>query len=234
LQRILVTGGAGFIGTHLINNLSPDSDVFVVDNLTNEKSRSNAENFPGKHITLYQEDIRTKRSLHPISPYGASKLAAEQIVYAYGDLNLFESIITLRFFNVYGVGQNIEYAGVITKFRDRIVKNLSPIIFGDGNQQRDFIAVDDVVNSLIIASDPPSGLAKGIFNIGTGVPTKISDLARVMSILMGKPGLVPIYKEKVDGDIHLSYADISKAANILKFCARGQLSGGLQAFLSSS
>lgn len=311
MQRIFVTGGAGFIGTHLINNLSPDSDVFVVDNLTNEKSRSNAENFSGKHITLYQEDIRNKEklaeivrdckpdscihlaalisvpesminpfrtfdvnvtgtlnileacvqnsikrfvfassaavyghvndvpiheqvSLHPISPYGASKLAAEQIVCAYGDLNLFESIITLRFFNVYGVGQTIEYAGVITKFRDRIEKNLSPIIFGDGNQQRDFIAVDDVVNSLIIASDPPSGLAKGIFNIGTGVPTKISDLARVMSILMGKPGLVPIYKEKVDGDIHLSYADIGKATNILKFCARGELSGGLQAFLSSS
>lgn len=311
MQRILVTGGAGFIGTHLINNLSPDSDVFVVDNLTNEKSRSNAENFSGKHITLYQEDIRNKEklaeiirdckpdscihlaalisvpesminpfrtfdvnvtgtlnileacvensitrfvfassaavyghvndvpiheqvSLHPISPYGASKLAAEQIVYGYGDLNLFESIITLRFFNVYGVGQTIEYAGVITKFRDRIVKNLSPIIFGDGNQQRDFIAVDDVVNSLIIASDPPSGLTKGTFNIGTGVPTKISDLARVMSILMGKPELVPIYKEKVEGDIHLSYADFSKATNILKFCARGELSGGLQAFLSSS
>jgi UDP-glucose 4-epimerase len=311
LRRILVTGGAGFIGTHLVNKLSLDSDVFVIDNLTNERSRSNAENFSGKHVTLYQEDIRNKEklaeiirdckadscihlaalisvpesminpfktfvvnvtgtlnlletcvensikrfvfassaavyghiddvpireqvSVHPISPYGASKLAAEEIVNAYGDLNLFESIITLRFFNVYGVGQNVEYAGVITKFRDRLVENLSPIILGDGNQQRDFVAVDDVVNSLIIASHPPSGLAKGTFNIGTGVPTTISTLARVMSILMGKPNLVPIYKEKVDGDILVSYADIRKATNILKFCARVELSGGLQAFLSSS
>jgi UDP-glucose 4-epimerase len=311
LQRILVTGGAGFIGTHLINKISQDFDVFVVDNLTNERSRSNAESFSGEHVTLYQEDIRNKEKLNeilrdckpdscvhlaalisvaesmvnplktfdvnvtgtinileacvansikhfvfasssavygharsvpihenvelrPISPYGASKLAAEVIVNAYGDLNVFDSTITLRFFNVYGRGQNIDYAGVITKFRDRLVKNLAPVIFGDGNQQRDFIEVEDVINSVIIALGPPAGIDKGTFNIGTGVPTRISDLARIMSILMEKADLAPIYKPPVDGDIIMSYADIAKATNILKFCARKELSGGLEALLFNS
>jgi nucleoside-diphosphate-sugar epimerase len=310
LQRVLVTGGAGFIGTHLVHEMSRGCDIYIVDSLTNERSRSNVETFSGDNITLYQEDIRNKDKLidifrdskadscihlaaqisvtesmanpfktfdvnvkgtlntleacvessikhfvfasssavygdvssvpineniglHPISPYGASKLAAEEIVNAYSDLDKFDSIISLRFFNVYGRGQNMDYAGVITKFRDRLANNLCPIIYGDGNQQRDFIVVDDVVSSLIIASNPPRGVDKGTFNIGTGVPTKISDLAKIMSILMGKAELAPIYKPRLDGDIHASYADITKATNILNFCAKGELSGGLEAFLSS-
>lgn len=293
----------------MIKKISQQYEVFVIDNLTNEKSRLNAEIIEAKRVTLFQQDIRDKEKiteiirdcraescvhlaalisvpksiidpfrtmdvnvtgtlnlleacvensikrfvfassaavyghvntlpiredidLNPISPYGASKVAAEEIVNAYGNLNLFESIITLRFFNVYGAGQSIEYAGVITKFRDRIVENLSPVIFGDGHQQRDFITVEDVVDSIIIALKPPHGVVKGTYNIATGVPTKISDLARVMSIMMGKPELMPIYKENVEGDIRISYADITKTTSILKFCAKGGLSGGLGAFLS--
>jgi UDP-glucose 4-epimerase len=79
--------------------------------------------------------------LKPISPYRASKVAAEEIIYAYSNLNLFESMLTLRLFNIYGARKSDEYAGVNSKFKERISKDLPPIIFGNGNQQRDFVSV---------------------------------------------------------------------------------------------
>lgn len=150
----------------------------------------------------------------------ASKVTDKEIVNAYGNLILFEGIITLRLFNVYGDGQSIEYAGVITKFRDRIVENLSPVIFGDGHQQRDFITVEDVVDTIIIGLKPSHGVVKGTYHIATGVPTKISELARVMSLMMGKPELIPIYKENVEGDIRISYADFTNTTSILNSAPR--------------
>ncbi len=133
--------------------------------------------------------------LKPISPYGASKVGAEEIIGAYSNLHLFESIISLRFFNVFGIGQSDEYAGVISKFKERIQEGSSPVIFGDGNQQRDFVSVGDVVNSVAVALNPPKGVTQGTFNIATGVPTTISDLAKVMARIMGRPALNPIYKK---------------------------------------
>src|SRR6476620_8408730 len=98
--------------------------------------------------------------LKPISPYGASKVVAEEITNAYANLQLFDSIISLRFFNVFGLGQSDEYAGVISKFKDRIKEGRPPVIFGDGNQQRDFISVGDVVNSIAVALNPPQKITK--------------------------------------------------------------------------
>lgn len=118
------------------------------------------------------ENVRLK----PISPCGASKVAAEEIINAYADLSLFERIITLRLFNVFSPGKSDESAGVISKFKERILKDLPPVIFGDGNQQRDFISVDDVVDAIVMALDPPKQANKGTFKIVTGVPTKIRDL----------------------------------------------------------
>jgi UDP-glucose 4-epimerase len=308
MSRIIVTGGAGFIGTHLVKKISQKQEVIVIDNLTNKKSYANADLLKDNHIAFYKEDIRNKEKitaifkdckaqscvhlaakisvpeslvdpyttlnvnvtgtlnvieacarssvekfvfassaavygdvksppiaediqLKPISPYGASKVAAEEIISAYGDLDIFESIITLRLFNIFGAGQSEEYAGVISKFKERISKDLAPVIFGDGNQQRDFISVDDVVDAIAIAMDPPKGVNKGTYNIGTGVPTKISDLAKVMVSIMGKPRLNAIHNEASEGDIRLSYPDTTKAVNILKFIAKRDLLGGLQGFV---
>ena len=90
--------------------------------------------------------------LNPLSPYGASKAAAEVLISSYRNLNKIPNAISLRFFNVYGIGQSIEYAGVITKFHERLSKGEAPIIFGDGEQTRDFVSVNDVVDAILLAS----------------------------------------------------------------------------------
>ena len=310
MKRILVTGGAGFIGSHLIKKIFRIYEVYVIDNLSNKKSNANADMLKDNHIPVYEVDIRNKESiqeiikdcrphscvhlaakisvpdsirdpystievnvtgthnvvsacvsnsvkrfvfassaavyghaehlpvaentyLKPISTYGASKVAAEQIVSAYGDLDLFESIVTLRFFNVYGVGQSEEYAGVISKFKDYILRDSRPVIFGDGDQQRDFVSVHDVVDSIMMALKEPAEVAKGIFNIATGVPTTITDLAKIMTTITGKPRLLPIYKESLKGDIRLSYADTTNTENILKFKSKRDLLTGLQEFIKN-
>ena len=157
-------------------------------------------------------------------------MAAEKIISAYANLHLFESIISLRFFNVFGVGQSDEYAGVISKFKERIQDGSSPVIYGDGNQQRDFVSVGDVVDSIVVSMNPPSGVTDGTFNIATGVPTSIYDLAKIMTRIMGKPALRPIYKKAAEGDIKISYADITKTSNVLNFTAKRDLENGLQEF----
>jgi len=175
--------------------------------------------------------IPENTELKPISPYGASKVGAEEIIGAYSNLRLFESIISLRFFNVFGIGQSDEYAGVISKFKERIQEGYSPVIFGDGNQQRDFVSVGDVVNSVAVALNPPKGVTRGTFNIATGVPTTISDLAKVMTRIMGRPALNPIYEKAAEGDIRLSYADTTKTSNLLNFIAKRDLEDSLKEFM---
>lgn len=172
--------------------------------------------------------ILEKSELKPISPYGASKVAAEEIISAYANIRLFDSIISLRFFNVYGAGQSDEYSGVISKFKMRIQEGSSPVIFGDGSQQRDFVSVGDVVRSIMVALNPPNGVTSGIFNIATGVPTTISNLAKIMIRIMDKSELRPIHERAADGDIRQSYADTTKSKDVLNFIAKTDLEYGLR------
>ena len=90
--------------------------------------------------------------LAPLSPYGASKVAGEALVSSYRRTKKIQNAVSLRFFNVYGENQNPQYAGVINKFIERLSKGLTPTIFGDGEQTRDFVHVSDVVNAIISAS----------------------------------------------------------------------------------
>src|SRR6266540_3789570 len=310
MNRILITGGAGFIGCHLANKLKEHYDVFIIDNLSNSKSRSNLGLLKKNKIKIYKEDVRNKESISgiirecgvdscvhlaakisvpesmvepyptmnvningtlnvveacacnsvkrlvlassaavyghvktvpipeniqvkPISPYGVSKVAAEEVFNSYGKLHLFDSAIVLRFFNVYGSGQSDEYAGVITKFKSRILQNLPPLIFGNGNQQRDFVSVRDVVESIICALQPPASITNGVYNVGTGVPTSISELSVLMARILNQKS-IPTFLEKNKGDIQISYADIKRARNDLNFIARMNLVSGLRELLSNA
>jgi len=117
-----------------------------------------------------------------------------------------------KYFNVFGPRQdpNSPYAAVIPLFIKLLSEDKSPIIFGDGNQTRDFTFVKDVVKANIIAAESD---ATGIFNIARGDSITINELARLMANIMGR-NIEPIHKEPRPGDIKHSLADISKARAI--------------------
>ena len=143
---------------------------------------------------------------NPISPYGKTKLEDEYLVEKYSNLNT--EIIGLRYFNIFGKGQTIEYAGVITKFLDRINEGKSPIIFGDGSQIRDFIHVSDVVKANLMAMNSKS--SNLIANIGTGNAISILELANMIINTSGLK-IDTVFMEALEGDIEKSLADISQA-----------------------
>ena len=142
----------------------------------------------------------------PISPYGKTKLEDEYLVEKYSKLNT--EIIGLRYFNIFGKGQTMEYAGVITKFLDRINEEKSPIIFGNGSQIRDFIHVSDVAKANLMAMNSKS--SNLIVNIGTGNAISILELAKMIIDASGLK-IEPIFAEALEGDIKKSFADISQA-----------------------
>jgi UDP-glucose 4-epimerase len=152
-------------------------------------------------------------SVHPLSPYGESKLEMEKKIINFSSKHKIDAII-LRLFNVYGIGQSPEYAGVITKFLSDIENNLSLTVFGDGSQTRDFVSVHDVIDSIILSlySDNVSG----IYNIGSGKSISILDLAKLMIKQSGK-NLKIIFQKPRTGEIQFSRTFISKAKNSLNF-----------------
>ena len=140
----------------------------------------------------------------PINPYGQTKLDDEYLAEKYSRLGV--KINGLRYFNIFGEGQTPEYAGVITKFLEKIEKKESPIIFGDGSQIRDFIFVEDIVRAnLKIMINDVSDL---FFNIGTGNSISILELAKIMIKISGLERK-PEFRAKLEGDIQKSHADIS-------------------------
>ncbi len=145
---------------------------------------------------------------NPQSPYALTKLAGEyycQVFYQVYKL----PTVCLRYFNIYGPRQNpnSQYAAVIPMFITRVRQDKPPIIYGDGNQTRDFTFIQDTIRANIIAAESD---ATGIFNIGAGGNTSINGLAKAIMKIMGKD-LRLIYQEPRAGDIRDSLADISRA-----------------------
>lgn len=164
--------------------------------------------------------------LDPVSPYGASKVAGEVLVSSYGKSRNIQNAICLRFFNVYGEGQTLEYAGVITKFAERLSQGLRPIIYGDGQQTRDFVSVNDVVDAIVLAMKSSSPAAH-LFNIESGKSISINELAERMIRISGLD-LEPIYEKERKGDIKYTVADTTRARGILGFGAKEELDHGLK------
>ena len=162
---------------------------------------------------------------NPINPYGETKLDDELLAEKY--YKDMVSIIGLRYFNVYGEGQTGSYAGVITKFLNRLKEKKTPIIFGTGTQIRDFIFVEDVALANISAMQ--SNVKSGFYNIGTGITTSIQQLAKIMIELSGLK-FEPQYEKALDGDVQSSQADTSLTESILKWKYYMELKNGLAKF----
>ena len=310
-MKVLITGGAGFIGHHVVKQLIDSGhEVMVIDNLS-RSLRENVEFIKELGVPLKPIDVRDLNSLveafkefrpeavihaaalidveesvkhpglyaevnvvgsanvgkasyevgasriiylssaavygepkylpidenhptEPLSPYGASKLGGELLIKSLSKSLKKTNYVVLRLFNVYGLGQspNSPYSGVITKFIARVKSGQPPIIYGDGEQVRDFIHVKDVAKAIEKALT--TEFLNQTYNIGSGKPTTINELANTILKISGKEELRPIREAPRLGDIRLSYADISKALNQLKWGPETSLEEELKELIEST
>ena len=167
--------------------------------------------------------IKEEAKREPINPYGKTKLQNEILAENYSKYGL--KIIGLRYFNIFGKGQTSTYAGVITKFLKKIFLNEELEIFGDGKQTRDFIHVEDIAKINLIAME--SNVDYGFFNVGTGTPTSINELAKIM-INHSKKKLDIVHKNQLEGDTKQSVADMGKVRKMFKWKHKIGLEEGLK------
>jgi nucleoside-diphosphate-sugar epimerase len=165
--------------------------------------------------------------LQPVSPYAVSKRVTEMYAELFTRSFGFE-VVALRYFNVYGPRQRPDsmYAAAVPIFARRLLDHKPVTVFGDGGQTRDLINIHDVVRANLIAAEHPNA-AGNVFNICTGVETRILDLLGVMyELLPNTPA--PEYNLTRPGDIYRSVGSPQKAADILGFRAQVSLVDGLK------
>ena len=172
--------------------------------------------------------LTEESSKNPISPYGKSKLLMEEKILEFSKQNNFNSII-LRFFNLYGFGQSTQYAGVITKFLENIKNNSNLMIYGKGEQTRDFIHIDDAISTFNLAIKNINQKTGEIYNVGSGQSTTILELAQSL-LKISKKDLKIIHKPELDGDIIQSLTSIEHIATDLSFTPKISLEKGLKQF----
>lgn len=163
--------------------------------------------------------------------YGAGKIANEQLLRAY--LEMFGlPYVAFRYFNVYGPRMDLEgvYTEVMIRWLEAVESGQPPCIFGDGSQSMDFVFVEEVARANLLALE--SDVSDEVFNVGTGVPTSLSDLCALLLRLCGSR-LKPVYHElrKVMSNVTVRQAGIEKAERLLGFRARVDLEAGLRELL---
>jgi UDP-glucose 4-epimerase len=174
--------------------------------------------------------IREDHPVEPDSPYGASKLAAEKHCLAYSKLYDGLEAICLRYFNVYGVNQRYDlYGNVIPKFAYRMLKNETLMIFGDGEQTRDFVNVRDIAQA-----NYKAGMSRGIsgaFNIASGSSVTIN---RLVELMREASGIEPVveYGPVRKGDVRHSLADVSAATQAFGYKPCVELGEGLTEYFN--
>ena len=306
-MKLLITGGAGFIGSHLCDKYTKEGhtvlclDNFMSGNLTNIRHLLDYRNFK-----LVKGDIRdfdllekvmrdvnvvfhlaaqihversyiepkltyevnvmgtqnvlevakaydTKKIIHastsevygsaqyaPIDekhplnaphPYGASKIAADRMCYAYIQ-TYGMNISILRLFNVFGPRQrDVGYGGVISIFTRRVLSNISPIIYGNGQQTRDYTYIEDAVRAYDSVLNHDEPITEPV-NFGTGKEVSIIDLANKIIDLCGKKGNIkPVHVEPRMGEVKRLIADATKAKNLLGWEPEYDLQRGLSNFV---
>ncbi|GBD06309.1 UDP-glucose 4-epimerase [bacterium HR21] len=162
--------------------------------------------------------------VQPFSPYGAAKVAAEQYLLAYSRLYGIEAVV-LRYTNVYGPRQNpVAEAGVVAIFASCLLRGQQPTVYGDGEQTRDYVYVEDVAEANVLALQPH---ARGIYNCCTGRETSVNALLRMLQELLGSvqpPRFAPLRP----GEIRRSVCSYARIARELGWFPRTPLPEGLQ------
>jgi dTDP-L-rhamnose 4-epimerase len=167
------------------------------------------------------------------SIYALTKFAQEREVLIFGDAYNIDAV-ALRLFNVFGPGQALSnpYTGVLANFASRLANGQSPMIFEDGEQQRDFVHVRDVARAFRLALEKPRA-AGHVINIGSGEAYSIREVAELLAQAMDVPHLAPDIMQKArSGDIRNCFADISKARDLLGYEPRFRLEHSLDEIVS--
>jgi nucleoside-diphosphate-sugar epimerase len=157
-----------------------------------------------------------KMEPQPISPYGVTKYVGELYAQTFGRCYGLENV-SLRYFNIFGPRQEptSPYSGVLAKFCTAFLEDTQPVIFGDGEQTRDFTYVDNAVQANLLACEAPNVSGK-VFNVGVGGRFSLNHTVTLLSNISGKK-LEPKYEPGRDGDIRDSQADISQAREFLGY-----------------
>jgi nucleoside-diphosphate-sugar epimerase len=181
----------------------------------------------GDEPNLPKRESRIGRCL---SPYALSKFVTEEYCRLFYQLFRLETVC-LRYFNVFGPRQDpkSEYSAVIPRFCTRLLANEQPIIYGDGEQTRDFTYVSNVIEANWKAATTP-GVAAEVFNVGCGTQTSLNKLIEIINSILGSKQK-PIYQPARPGDVRNSTADISKAEEMLRYFPETSLEAGLQRVL---
>ncbi len=169
---------------------------------------------------------------HPQSPYAITKVTGEYYSRIFFTLYSLPTVI-LRYFNVFGQRQDAHspYAAVIPAFINSLLRNTPPVIYGNGEQSRDFTHVDNVVQANINACHAGENALGEIINIACGTQTTINQLYALLCNRMGKT-VPPRYAAPRSGDVMHSFADISKAHDLLNYYPQCDVAAGLEKSLA--
>ena len=163
----------------------------------------------------------------PLSPYASTKLAGEYFCRNFFRLHGLQTV-SLRYFNVYGPGQDPDgaYAAVIPKFLTALARGEAPVLYGDGEQSRDFIFVDDVVEANLRAAAATRGVGGRVVNVGSGQSASLKQVLQTLERTLGYK-IAAERRPGRPGDIRHSRADIAAAAGLLQFTPSVGLGDGL-------
>jgi len=165
--------------------------------------------------TTTQPKVETMTAT-PISPYGVTKLVGEMYAQLFGRVYNLENV-SLRFFNVFGPRQDptSQYSGVLSRFMLAMIEGVSPVVYGDGEQSRDFTFVDNIVDISLRACEAPNASGQ-VFNGGTGLRITLNDVLKMLEKTCGRK-LHPKYEPPRPGDILHSQADTARSRQILGY-----------------
>ena len=164
----------------------------------------------------------------PLSPYAVAKLVGEHYCQVFTRVYGLETV-SLRYFNVFGPRQDpsSQYSGVISRLISALLGGERPVIYGDGEQSRDFTYIDNVVEANLKAAESPRAIGQ-VINIANGERISLNQLLDELKSLTGKSDVVATYTAPRPGDVKHSLADISRARSLLGFEPRVDLRTGLQ------